>query len=289
VKKKLIITADDYGFTPGVNKGIEACIHLGFPFATCVMTNMPFWRTISSVVRDHPTVSYGIHWCVTQGSSVSPVSQVPTLVDSDGKFYDPSEFRLRVWKGQIDLVQLEVELAAQLDLLRTAVPEVIFWNTHQNVHVTWWLYRIFARTAKRLGLTTMRNHQRVLARSGKPALPFYLGHPIFWGKGLILNRWAARARTFGMNMPIGIIADVDSGPGHMNVCEALDGTEWEGTAELAIHPAADLNGLAGRTVYQQIRVEEYNTFSNSSLYESLVGLGVQLVNFDELKADTRTR
>lgn len=286
-KKKLIITADDYGFTPGVNKGIEACIGLGFPFSTCVMTNMPSWMSISNIVRDHPAVSIGIHWCVTQGSCVSPISQVPTLVDSGGNFYNTSEFRSRVWKGRIDLSQLEVELAAQLDLLRAAVPEVIFWNTHQNVHVTWGLYRIFVRIAKRLGLRTMRNHQRVLARGGKPAIPFYLGHPVFWGKGLILNAWAARARTLEMKMPIGIIADMEYGPGHSKLIEALDGTEWDGTAEVAIHPAADLVGLRGKTILQQMRIEEYNAFSSRSLYDNLIGLGLQLVNFNELTTATR--
>jgi len=41
VKGKLIVTADDYGMCPSVNRAIEECLRARTVRVTCVMANMP--------------------------------------------------------------------------------------------------------------------------------------------------------------------------------------------------------------------------------------------------------
>ncbi len=81
LQNQLIVTADDFGFTAGIDLGIADCAEAGGITATCVMTNMPHWHDIASFVERHPDISIGVHWTLTQGKPVLAANRVPSLVD----------------------------------------------------------------------------------------------------------------------------------------------------------------------------------------------------------------
>jgi predicted glycoside hydrolase/deacetylase ChbG (UPF0249 family) len=274
--RRLIITADDYGLTAAVNRGIEACVRAGALRSVCVMTNMPHWLEVGRLARAHPEVSIGIHWTVTQGRPVLQAGAVSSLLDARGEFLSQREFRRRFRAGGIAEDQLAAELAAQVSRLVEVGPNVAYWNTHQNIHVTPGLYGLFARIGRALRIGAMRSHRPILLREGRPNLPFYLRHPVFWVKGTVLARWARHEARQGTAMPAGRLVHVRPSP--MNV-ELLKGTNWAGIAELVTHPADSLDGLESLTTMLQSRLDEWALFSAPDVAKRLGDSGVEPVSF----------
>ena len=84
---KIIINADDLGFSPQVNAAILRCAELGTVTAASIMVNMPFAESALQQVRERvPDLSLALHFTLTSGKSVSPPQDVPLLVDSSGLF-----------------------------------------------------------------------------------------------------------------------------------------------------------------------------------------------------------
>lgn len=280
----LIVTADDYGFTAGINRGIDACVEAGSIRSVCVMTNMPFWKEIEILAARHPDLSVGIHWNVTQGRPLLPPGDVSSLLGPDGEFLPPRRFRQEFRRGTVSLRQLEAELEAQIRRMRDSIPTVAYWNTHQNIHVTRGLYAPFTEIARRLGIRVMRSHRRRIARGGRPALGYFVRHPVFWLKGIVLGIWASNAARRGMALPVVRIIDPEYPAGCVALVDALRGTDWEGAAELVTHPAANLDGLYGLTTMLDSRVAEFRVFSDPHFAARLAAQGIELSSFAAIEA-----
>jgi chitin disaccharide deacetylase len=113
---KLIVRADDLGFTDAVNHGIHKAIREGIVTSTGLMTNMPDAQAGYNLVKNYEHISIGQHTNLSAGMPCSDPSQIPSLVDNDGKFYPSQRYRKAFKEGK-DLITFEdaiVEVRAQL-------------------------------------------------------------------------------------------------------------------------------------------------------------------------------
>ncbi|MGN1059927.1 MAG: ChbG/HpnK family deacetylase, partial [Clostridia bacterium] len=65
--KQLIITADDYGMSAGVNEAIEQGVSAGLITSTNVMVNMEYLQEVSLLKKKFPALSVGLHWTLSAG------------------------------------------------------------------------------------------------------------------------------------------------------------------------------------------------------------------------------
>ena len=86
----LIVNADDFGRSPGVNRGIIKAYREGIVSSTSVMTNQPYFEEAASLLRDHPSLGAGVHLVFTAWKPVLPPEKIPSLVDEKG-FFLPQE------------------------------------------------------------------------------------------------------------------------------------------------------------------------------------------------------
>jgi predicted glycoside hydrolase/deacetylase ChbG (UPF0249 family) len=115
--RRLILNADDYGLTRGVSQGIRYAFACGALSSTTAMTNIPGTvRGLEIAQRDTPYLPIGIHLTLTVGKPLSPADQVPTLVDSEGRFFSRESFLARL--DSIDPEDAGREFRAQIDALR---------------------------------------------------------------------------------------------------------------------------------------------------------------------------
>jgi len=282
--RKLIVTADDYGLCDSVNQAIEACLEAGSVSATCVMTNMPVYYDAIHLKDRFPEVSLGIHWTLTEGFPVLAATQVPSLVDTDGRFYARSEFRLKWITNQVDIAELKAELSAQFQRLRelSVFPE--FWNTHQDIQMLPGMFETCVSLGVELGIPAMRSHQRILVFHNTVPTQYYLRHPVFWIKGLVIARWSQRAKALGMCLPDGKIYIRGYELSKTGLEEAVVHVPWDSigqAAELTIHPAAAIEDEVMHTL-KDVRVREYQVYSDRRLTEGLYEQGVKLIGFGEL-------
>ena len=96
--KRLIVNADDFGASEGVNRGIFECHVDGIVTSASLMVEAPASRAAAALARHHPTLSVGLHF-VDHGGDVARalgrqlnsferlVGREPTHVDSHHHFH----------------------------------------------------------------------------------------------------------------------------------------------------------------------------------------------------------
>ncbi len=85
--KTLIVNADDLGLSEGVNQGILKAHQQGIVTSTTAMVNMPdALAGIRVIQKQAPKMGIGLHINLTYGEPILAASQVPSLVQVDGRF-----------------------------------------------------------------------------------------------------------------------------------------------------------------------------------------------------------
>ena len=279
--KKLIVTADDYGMSSAVNAAIDAGIAAGLITSTNVMTNMPCYAEAAKL-RDLP-VSVGIHWTLSCGKPTLPAEEIPTLVTVVGEFYSYPEFRKRYRKKQISEEDIRKELAEQYKRFTEVCGEADYWNTHQNVHVDFGIYRLFADMAASLGIPRMRSHQRIYVpesvMADRQPLLWRLIEPI---KSRLLNIWQRNAHKRGLRSPDGLIVCLNNKDTE-RLEHVFANIQWKKNeiGEFVIHPATECDSpYFGKIVDRRIR--EYELFTSDKTRKLIEKNNLTLVTYESV-------
>ncbi|MFV0394683.1 MAG: ChbG/HpnK family deacetylase [Coprobacillaceae bacterium] len=81
---KLIVRADDLGYTEGVTLGILAAHRDGIVTCTSLMVNMPYSKEAVRLAKQYPNLSLGLHVNVTNGKALADANKIPHLIDGNG-------------------------------------------------------------------------------------------------------------------------------------------------------------------------------------------------------------
>jgi len=128
---KLIVNADDFGYTDSVSAGIIRAHRDGIVTATTLMPNAPHTKAAAKLARATPSLDVGVHLVVTFDRPLADVELVRTLVDSDGRFFRPIELLSR----DIDRREALLEYRAQYRKARELLGrEPTHIDTHHWVH-----------------------------------------------------------------------------------------------------------------------------------------------------------
>lgn len=278
--KKMIITADDYGMSEGVNEAIDAGINAGLITSTNVMTNMPFYREAVKL-KNEKGVSVGLHWVLACGKSVLPAEKIPTLVSPSGEFYPYPEFRQRLRKKLISYSDIKKELIAQYDLYYELMGQPDYWNTHQNTHVDFGIYRLFVDTAAELKINKMRSHQRIYVKSSNHAQKM----PLEWRllepfKSKMLDIWQSNAHKKGISSPDGLIVCLNNSDIN-NLKYLFANISWKNKniGEYVIHPASKSDSLYFGKIVEQ-RIKEYKMFTSVETLSIITDNDIELVSYN---------
>lgn len=83
---KIIINADDFGFSKSINKGIIQAYQEGLISSTTIMINMPYADDAIAKWKENSLLGLGLHVNLTQGSPIG--NRDSSLVDQEGFFYN---------------------------------------------------------------------------------------------------------------------------------------------------------------------------------------------------------
>ena len=148
---KLLVNADDFGFSKGINLGILEAFRNGVVTNTSLMVNMPGFEHAVELMKQYPELKVGLH-LVT--SVCKGITRGLSVYDEDGNFYHD--------QGKIasfDEEELYIEYKAQLDkFLSTG-----FTPTHIDWH---WCYtpvqvRVAMRLAKENNLPVRAENKEI--------------------------------------------------------------------------------------------------------------------------------
>jgi predicted glycoside hydrolase/deacetylase ChbG (UPF0249 family) len=156
---RLIINADDFGLTLGVNRAI-AELHRAqvLTSATLMATGAAFDDAVA-IAHANPSLGVGCHVVLTDGDPVSPPKSIPTLLGEDGKSFRTSlfDFMQALLRGTIREEEIEREALAQVKKLQQAGIAVTHLDTHKHTHLFPAVARPLLRVAQRCSIGAVRN------------------------------------------------------------------------------------------------------------------------------------
>jgi predicted glycoside hydrolase/deacetylase ChbG (UPF0249 family) len=249
---RLILNADDFGLTLGINRAIaELHAARALNSATLMASGAAFQDAVR-IAHAHPTLGVGCHIVLTDGTPISPPRTIPTLLGPDRKTFRPklTHFVRDLLLGRIAESDIAREAVAQIEHLQHHGITVTHLDTHKHTHIFPSVARPLLEAAERTGILAIRNpfEPPWSAALGPSPLPRRLQlrilhqlHPRFLGLPQIRN-----GRIFTTNGTLGIAT---TGSLNATTLSALIRTVPEGTWELVCHPGysdSDLDAIATR-------------------------------------------
>jgi predicted glycoside hydrolase/deacetylase ChbG (UPF0249 family) len=265
---RLIVNADDYGLSPGTNRGIERAHTQGVVTSTSVMVNQVASEEVVRLRERHPDLGIGIHLTLTLGEPASDPRQVPSLVAGDGRFLDRLALLNCLRAGRIVPAEVVTECSMQLKRLRAFGIDPDHWDVHQHLHEHARLAEPVAAAMREEGLRVCRNPRRLLTA------------PRGSSRGL-----TAAVRNLRRRKARNIIAAWHSIP---NALVEADPAVWPrliaslraGTFEAICHPG-EPDDIADRLTpdFAHARRQELDALVRQELQRALAEREVQLLTF----------
>ena len=155
----LIINADDFGLTAGVNRAILELHEAEVLTSTTLMAKAAATEEAIELARSMPSLGVGCHVVLVDGEPVLPARELPTLVDQrTGRFHPTlGPFLPRLLSGRIRRSEIEAEAAAQIALLQSRGVALTHIDTHKHVHMFPKVLRPVLRAATAAGIRIVRN------------------------------------------------------------------------------------------------------------------------------------
>jgi predicted glycoside hydrolase/deacetylase ChbG (UPF0249 family) len=250
--RRLIVNADDYGRTEGINRGTIEAHRGGIVTSATVMILERFAAEgIRRAMSDAPRMSLGLHCVLTGGGApASDVSRLPTVAPG-GRFARNADSLPAV----LDAAEIRLELEAQIALFEDAAgrgPSHLDSHHHSALHPA--VAPVFAQIAKERGIPARASSTaagRTLRQQGIVVPDSFIDG--FYGPGAT---------------PENLLAIIDSLP--------------EGSSELMCHPGhPDAELLAGSS-YAAEREGEVRALCDSRVRRRLEARGIALIPFDAL-------
>jgi len=155
----LIVNADDFGLTAGVNRAILELHQAGVLTSTTLMARAEASNEAIAMARANPTLGVGCHIVLIDGEPTLPASQIPTLVESRTGHFPVSigRFVKRLLARRIKPAEIEAETRAQIEFLQSKGLRLTHIDTHKHAHVFPTVLRSVLRAACACGIRAVRN------------------------------------------------------------------------------------------------------------------------------------
>jgi predicted glycoside hydrolase/deacetylase ChbG (UPF0249 family) len=273
---RVIINADDFGITNGVNKAIFELVDAGVLTSTSVMSNMPHYEDI---VNLKDKIGIGIHFNLTVGKPVTEAYKIPTIVRNNGEFFDLLLLLKKMRQRKVSKQEVEIELNAQIKRLIMLGIQPDHINSHESLLKYPFFMRVIKKIAKEYRIMTIRTYSqrkfdytRLLSPRKTMISLFLAFQKIKWELdgfhvadkydsllklGLDYEAAIKKLKNIFCNLPQGVLEMVT----HPGYC---DGN----------------NEILGEYIYE--REVETKALLSSEFKELIVNFGVELIDFRDI-------
>ena len=263
--RRLIVNADDFGLSAGVNQGIQDAALAGVVTSATMMVNTPgFDDAVRCAAGLRGTLGVGLHLNLTTGAPVARASEVPSLVDGAGRFLPLARLLRRALAGGVRPADVRREADAQFARLRAAGIAPTHADSHRHVHVFPAMRGAFAAAAAAAGVRAVRRPLEPLG--ARPANTAGVVK-----RALLTAAWAAPSRgprpVPGTDAFRGIV--LLGVPGFEVDLLALLNALPEGSTELMVHPGTNDPSVVGWDTYIAERAVELAALLSVSVRERL--------------------
>ena len=253
--KRIVLCADDFGFAPGVSRGVLELLEMGRLSATSCMVNHSEFRDMAPALKSFVgRADLGLHFSLTDSRSISSAA-----------------LECHLWPPAYSVMLSEVERQVDEFFNRMGMlPDYI--DGHQHVHVLPVVRAAVVAVAKRIGAYVRVPREPIdgaMWRRPAPVESAYLSRAsralakLAQAAGVITNRGFRGVRTFREKDPYGVLFRkmiAGAGEGCLVMC----------------HPGHIDAALARRDPVLEPRAGEWSYFSGPDFPADLAAAGLVL-------------
>jgi predicted glycoside hydrolase/deacetylase ChbG (UPF0249 family) len=270
---RLIINADDFGISRGVNIGIIEAAVAEVVTSASMIVNLPAFADALDRAVLCPTLSLGIHLNFTVGR---PLTRAPSLTRRDtGEFHKLPALVARASLGLLDSSDIARECLAQIDRMIDAGFPPTHLDSHRHVHAHPAILSVVTRAAASRGIFQVRiprESLRVNTGDWRATLK---------KTGLLICAGLSRG-TSGANRAIDFVGfSLQGGKSFATRLFALIPQLRTGTTELMTHPGYADASLAEHDSYTLERVTELRVLTSREFRDLLARSRVTLTSFGQ--------
>lgn len=288
--KRLIVNADDFGLTRGVNAGVILAHLRGILTSTTLMANGEAFEDAVHQAHENPGLGVGCHLVLVGGPAIARREEIGRLAGPDGDLPETvGRLVKKLALGRVKQEELEAELRAQIRKIRAAGVQPTHVDTHKHTHLYPMVMKALVRVTSEFGiravrkpyedLRTLLGRERGGRRSGGE-----------WGRSMAAaaarigrGRFQRLAQANGLGT-----ADYFFGlrwTGRLEVQQVLQLLERlpEGTTELMCHPGLIDGDLQNAwTRLKQERECELKALTAPEVEQAVRERGIELISYREL-------
>lgn len=132
---RVIINADDFGYSSEVNSAIEKAVVAGKISSTTIMANAPFFDEAVSIAKKYKYISYGVHLNLIEFAPLTNESIFLKyhLIDETGSFIQGEIYRVKSFSAEL-IRAIKEEWSAQIKKVVDAGITISHIDSHQHTH-----------------------------------------------------------------------------------------------------------------------------------------------------------
>jgi hopanoid biosynthesis associated protein HpnK len=288
--RRLIVNADDFGFTSGVNRAIvEAHMH-GIVTSSTLMANGPAFEEAVKLAKTVPDLSVGCHVVLIDGQPMLNAKKIPALTGAqDGsRFRDSLKiFAARALTGRLDSDEIEAEATVQIQRIQSAGIPASHVDTHKHTHLFPSVLRPLLRASRACGVHAVRNPfgPRRPLRSAE-----LLARPNLWTRyaevrvlRMLASKFCRMAKEEGFATTDGTLGVVVTGMLDEKLFRHIVAIIPEGTWEFVCHPGYNDEELQrANTRLRLSRETELRVLTMPEVRELLANSEIELISYRDL-------
>ncbi len=282
---RLIVNADDFGLTSGVNRAIIELHAAEVLTSATIMAQATATEEAIAMARSMPTLGVGCHVVLVDGAPTLDPGQIRSLVrGNSGRFTQTlGGFLQRLFTGRIPSTEIEAEAAAQIALLQSYGLRLTHVDTHKHTHMFPSVLRPLLRAARSAGISVVRN-------PFEPEWSIEATHNAPRKRRLQVKMLRALETGFrrivaeeGFTTTDGAIGVLATGTINIAAVSSLLSEIPEGTFELVTHPGYRDDDLARANT----RLLASREMERNALIEIRKFTGIELITFGDLNSTAK--
>ncbi len=283
--KQLIVNADDFGYTRGVNAGIVRCFREGIVTSATLMANGVAFEDAVECARANPSLGVGCHLVLVGGKCVAPEKQVRSLIDSDGQLpISLPALLAKLARGSVPSEEIENELRAQVERVMAAGIQPTHFDSHKHTHAHPRVMEALVKVACAVGVRRVRQPFEDMRALLHPASG---GGVSSWKQRAVAcfaranaPRFRKLANSQHLRMPDHFLGVAATGRLNQRAILSMIGAMRDGTTELMCHPGEhDAELEQSRTRLKREREAELQALTDPQVRAAVRERDIRLVDF----------
>ncbi len=153
---KVIFHGDDFGLTPGVNRGIIKAFKEGLLTSTSLMAVGEAADEAIDLALEAPSLDVGVHLVLVDERPLLSPEALTTLCPYDGRLPDRNRILKDILSRKLDYGQVEAEWCAQVEKVMNRGVGISHLDSHQFLHLFPGLFNVALTISGRYEIPFMR-------------------------------------------------------------------------------------------------------------------------------------